>query len=311
MISWRTWTNIKLIRCWWLKRGGMTMKKFCSLFMATAFPWVAAHLHGQHGVGNGFFLDFFFTQKILLFLFTWGSANSRFHLEVPARIHVPSAKDLFSCKGIKREAHSVARPSRGTATVCIICFFSSPLLFPAWVSDQDCFSGQPLPRSWTNAWDAGVGTFKLRTPVGLSSDEGWHQCNVDPRQRDDTDILGTCGFGLRNDRKWTMAHWLARTGLVVPNRLGPQIRFEDSPNCRRAMDGQLVQIDYLLLLFWCPGALLYAQCFSCLSPNDFFAVNKPSAVPWWWCDLLWCHEVACRVRWSNVGNHSHWHIWQT
>ena len=47
-----------------------------------------------------------FTQKVLLFLFTWGSASSRFHLEVPARIHVPSAKDSFSCKGIKRETFS-------------------------------------------------------------------------------------------------------------------------------------------------------------------------------------------------------------
>ena len=35
-------------------------------------------------------------------------------------------------------------------------------------------------------------------------------------------------------------------------------------------------------------------------PNHFFAVNEPSAVPWWWCDLFWCHEVACGVRWSNV-----------
>ena len=35
-------------------------------------------------------------------------------------------------------------------------------------------------------------------------------------------------------------------------------------------------------------------------PNHFFAVNEPSAVAWWWCDLFWCHEVACGVRWSNV-----------
>ena len=35
-------------------------------------------------------------------------------------------------------------------------------------------------------------------------------------------------------------------------------------------------------------------------PNHFFAVNEPSAVPWWWCDLFWCHEVACGVRWTNV-----------
>ena len=35
-------------------------------------------------------------------------------------------------------------------------------------------------------------------------------------------------------------------------------------------------------------------------PNHFFAVNEPSAVPWWWCDLFWNHEIACGVRWSNV-----------
>ena len=23
-------------------------------------------------------------------------------------------------------------------------------------------------------------------------------------------------------------------------------------------------------------------------------------VPCWWCDLFWCHEVGCWVRWSNV-----------
>ena len=41
-----------------------------------------------------------FTQKVLLFLFTRGSASSRFHLEVHVQTHVPSAKGSFSCKGI-------------------------------------------------------------------------------------------------------------------------------------------------------------------------------------------------------------------
>ena len=35
-------------------------------------------------------------------------------------------------------------------------------------------------------------------------------------------------------------------------------------------------------------------------PNRSFAVNEPSAVPWWWWDLFWCQEVVCEVRWSNV-----------
>ena len=38
----------------------------------------------------------------------------------------------------------------------------------------------------------------------------------------------------------------------------------------------------------------------CDAQNHFFAVNEPSAVPWWWCDLFWCHEVGCGVSWSNV-----------
>ena len=68
----------------------------------------------------------------------------------------------------------------------------------------------------------------------------------DCREADDRDVLGTCGFGERNDRGWMMAHWVARTGLLVPSRLDPHVSVEDSWTCRRAMDGQLVQIDYIL-----------------------------------------------------------------
>ena len=36
-------------------------------------------------------------------------------------------------------------------------------------------------------------------------------------------------------------------------------------------------------------------------PNHFFAVNEPSAVPWWWCfvlwnEVFWCLYVCCGVR---------------
>ena len=42
--------------------------------------------------------------------------------------------------------------------------------------------------------------------------------------------------------------------------------------------------------------------------QTFFAVNEPFAVPWWWCDMFRCHEVACGwdevmwlvVRWRGV-----------
>ena len=68
----------------------------------------------------------------------------------------------------------------------------------------------------------------------------------DPWEGDDTDVLGTCGFGERNDRGWMMAHWVARTGLLVQSRLDPHGSVEESWTCRRAMDGQLIQIDYIL-----------------------------------------------------------------
>ena len=35
-------------------------------------------------------------------------------------------------------------------------------------------------------------------------------------------------------------------------------------------------------------------------PKSFLCLCSPSAVPWWWRDLFWCHEVACGARWSNV-----------
>ena len=63
---------------------------------------------------------------------------------------------------------------------------------------------------------------------------------------DDTNVLGICGFGGRNNRGWMMGHWAARTGLLVQSRWDPHVRVEDSWTCRRAMDGQLVQIDYVL-----------------------------------------------------------------
>ena len=68
----------------------------------------------------------------------------------------------------------------------------------------------------------------------------------DPWEGDDKDVLETCGFGERNDRGWMLAHWVARTGLLVQSRSIPHGNVEDSWTCRRAMDGQLVQIDYIL-----------------------------------------------------------------
>ena len=84
--------------------------------------------------------------------------------------------------------------------------------------------------------------------VGASAEVGgdFNAMLGDCREADDRDVLGTRGFGERNDRGWMMAHWVARIGLLVQSRLDPHVSVEDSWTCRRAMDGQLVQIDYIL-----------------------------------------------------------------
>ena len=49
---------------------------------------------------------------------------------------------------------------------------------------------------------------------------------------------------------------------------------------------------------WRPGAYVVsvtAGLHPARCPNHFFAVNEPLAVPWWWCDPFWCHELACGV----------------
>ena len=96
-------------------------------------------------------------------------------------------------------------------------------------------------------------TFKLRTCWCLSSGRRWLQCNVrwlpgSSWQR--------CPWNVWNDRGWMMAHWVARTGLLVQSRLDPHVNVEDSWTCRRAMDGQLVQIDYILTT----GNLALVRC---------------------------------------------------
>ena len=79
----------------------------------------------------------------------------------------------------------------------------------------------------------------------ISGGGDFHAMLGHPCERDDTDILGTCRFGQRNERGWILAHCMARTRLLVQSRLGPQVRVEDSSTCRRAMHGQVVQAHYI------------------------------------------------------------------
>ena len=96
----------------------------------------------------------------------------------------------------------------------------------------------------------------------------------------------------------TEAHWEAH-GLFWPC---PQTfdddRSESLLHLHSATSNHCILPIKTGSLAWRPGAYVVsvtqgdrpARC-----PNHFFAVNKPFAVAWWWCDLFWCHEVACGV----------------
>ena len=67
-----------------------------------------------------------------------------------------------------------------------------------------------------------------------------------PLPGDDDDLLGTCGFGPRNDRGWMLVRWVLEHGLLIQSRLDRNIRHDDCWSCHRSMDGVRVQMDYIL-----------------------------------------------------------------
>ena len=67
-----------------------------------------------------------------------------------------------------------------------------------------------------------------------------------PLPGDDMDLLGTCGFGPRNDRGWMLERWVLEHDLFIQTRLDTNIRHDDSWTCQRSMDGMRVQMDYVL-----------------------------------------------------------------
>ena len=67
-----------------------------------------------------------------------------------------------------------------------------------------------------------------------------------PRAGDDLTLIGACGNGARNRRGARMIHWILEHGLQVLNRLDSTMTIEECWTCRRAMDGALVQLDFLL-----------------------------------------------------------------
>ena len=67
-----------------------------------------------------------------------------------------------------------------------------------------------------------------------------------PKPGDDLTLIGACGNGARNRRGARMIHWIFEHGLQVLNRLDSTMTIEECWTCRRAMDGGLVQLDFLL-----------------------------------------------------------------
>ena len=74
----------------------------------------------------------------------------------------------------------------------------------------------------------------------------FNACIGAPKAGDDLTLIGACGNGARNRRGARMIHWILEHGLQVLNRLDATMTIEKCWTCRRAMDGALVQLDFLL-----------------------------------------------------------------
>ena len=65
-------------------------------------------------------------------------------------------------------------------------------------------------------------------------------------QAGDEPSMGVCGLGQRNIRGITLASWALSYGLQFSNRFADPIFGADSWTCRRSMDGERVQMDFIL-----------------------------------------------------------------
>ena len=131
---------------------------------------------------------------------------------------------------------------------------------------------------WTNAW---------RCPFPWDTFSQMERCRYPPRQ-----ACQTLTFAPKLDLYKSKCH------PELAHKLGllETCSYSDAPSwlwyCMREINVKqehiiiVTKMLILLLLFWCPGALLHAQCLSYLGQCDFFAVKELSAVPWWWCDLF-------------------------
>ena len=67
-----------------------------------------------------------------------------------------------------------------------------------------------------------------------------------PKAGDDLTLIGACGNGARNRRGARMIHWMSEHGFHILNRLDSTMTIEECWACKRAVDGPLVQLDFLL-----------------------------------------------------------------
>ena len=63
---------------------------------------------------------------------------------------------------------------------------------------------------------------------------------------DDAACVGVCGHGCRSARGKRFVHWVLMHGLIVLNRQLDENLADDNWTCKRALDGTLVQIDFVL-----------------------------------------------------------------
>lgn len=72
---------------------------------------------------------------------------------------------------------------------------------------------------------------------------------------DGPDLVGSCGVCPRNEPGWLLSRWVGMRGLQILNRLKPQAFKDDNWTRRRAADGALVQLDFILGSVRCYGTI--------------------------------------------------------
>lgn len=116
-----------------------------------------------------------------------------------------------------------------------------------------CFAGY-FPTSWDSEGNV-VAMYDMVNPLlcACESDDAIPSLGGDfnsnlgmPQLEEDLCLVGNCGVGPRNEQGWLLSRWVGMRGLQILNCSKPQTFKDDNWTCRRAADGALVQLDFIV-----------------------------------------------------------------